>query len=66
MKVVAGTAGEGVKVAVIDSGIDVTHPCFDDTGYPPQPQLGDTSFTNNKVIAAKVFINRHGFHAGGD
>ena len=54
-------AGEGVKVAVIDSGIDVTHPCFDDTGYPPQPQLGDTSFTNNKVIAAKVFINRHGF-----
>jgi minor extracellular serine protease Vpr len=55
------TAGEGVKVAVIDSGIDITHPCFDDAGYPPQPQLGDTSFTNNKVIAAKVFINRHGF-----
>jgi minor extracellular serine protease Vpr len=55
------TAGEGVKVAVIDSGIDVNHPCFDDTGYPPQPQLGDTRFTNNKVIAAKVFINRHGF-----
>jgi minor extracellular serine protease Vpr len=54
-------AGEGVKVAVIDTGIDITHPCFDDTGYPPQPQLGDSSFTNNKVIAAKVFINRHGF-----
>jgi minor extracellular serine protease Vpr len=54
-------AGEGVKVAVIDTGIDITHPCFDDTGYPPQPQLGDTNFTNNKVVAAKVFINRHGF-----
>jgi subtilisin family serine protease len=56
-------AGEGVKVAVIDSGIDVNHPCFDDTGYPPQPQLGDTRFTNNKVIAAKVFINKHGYTA---
>ena len=52
------TAGDGVKVAVIDSGIDITHPCFDDTGYPPQPQIGDTNFTNNKVIAAKVFNNK--------
>jgi minor extracellular serine protease Vpr len=54
-------AGDGVKVAVIDSGIDITHPCFDDTGYPAQPQLGDTDFTNNKVIAAKVFIMRHNY-----
>ena len=29
-------AGAGVKVAVIDSGIDVTHPCFDDAGYAPR------------------------------
>ena len=54
-------AGDGVKVAVIDSGIDITHPCFDDTGYPQVPQLGDHNFTNNKVIAAKVFIMRHGY-----
>jgi minor extracellular serine protease Vpr len=54
-------AGDGVKVAVIDSGIDVTHPCFDDTGYPAVPQLGDPRYTNNKVIAAKVFIMRHGY-----
>ena len=51
-------AGEGVKVAIVDSGIDVTHPCFDDTGYPAQNQLGDTRFTNNKVIVAKVFNNK--------
>jgi subtilisin family serine protease len=51
-------AGEGVKVAVIDTGIDITHPCFDDTGYPNVPHLGDPQYTNNKVIAAKVFINR--------
>ena len=50
-------AGAGVKVAVIDSGIDASHPCFDDTGYAAQTQLGDTSLTNNKVIVAKVFNN---------
>ncbi len=51
-------AGEGVKVAIVDTGIDVTHPCFSDAGYPPQTQLGDSRFTNNKVIAAKVFNNK--------
>lgn len=53
-------AGAGVKVAVIDSGIDVTHPCFSDAGYPAQTQTGDRRFTNNKVIVAKVFNNRAG------
>src|SRR5262249_41721236 len=33
-------------------------PCFSDTGYPAQTRLGDTSFTNNKVIAARVFNNK--------
>jgi minor extracellular serine protease Vpr len=51
-------AGEGVKVAIVDTGIDVTHPCFSDAGYAPQTQLGDRSFTNNKVVAAKVFNNK--------
>jgi subtilisin family serine protease len=56
----AAHAGEGVKVAIVDTGIDVGHPCFSDSGYPPQTQLGDHSFTNNKVIAAKVFNNKAG------
>ncbi len=51
-------AGAGIKVAVIDTGIDITHPCFSDAGYPAQTQIGDKAFTNNKVIAAKVFNNR--------
>ena len=51
-------AGEGVKVAVVDTGIDITHPCFSDAGYAAQTQLGDRQFTNNKVIAAKVFNNK--------
>jgi minor extracellular serine protease Vpr len=54
----AADAGAGVKVAVIDSGIDTGHPCFADTGYAAQTQLGDRRFTNNKVIAAKVFNNK--------
>ena len=72
------TRGAGVKVAIIDSGIDVTHPCFADTGYAAQTQLGDHALTNNKVIVAKVFnhkaaklgltaeaINAHGTHVAG-
>lgn len=54
----AANAGAGVKVAIIDTGIDITHPCFSDAGYPAQQQLGNKQFTNNKVIAAKVFNNR--------
>src|SRR6266540_3733786 len=54
----AANAGAGVKVAIVDTGIDITHPCFSDAGYASQTQLGDHSFTNNKVIAAKVFNNK--------
>ncbi|HSV69087.1 MAG TPA: S8 family serine peptidase [Methylibium sp.] len=54
----AATAGEGVKVAIVDSGIDVAHPCFADTGYPVQTKTGPASLTNNKVIVAKVFNNK--------
>jgi subtilisin family serine protease len=53
-----GGKGDGVKIAIVDTGIDVTHPCFSDAGYTAQHQLGDTHFTNNKVIAAKVFNNK--------
>ncbi|HET7825612.1 MAG TPA: S8 family serine peptidase, partial [Anaeromyxobacter sp.] len=55
---VPANAGDGVKVAIVDTGIDFTHPCFSDAGYPAQKQLGDTRFTNNKVIVAKVFNNK--------
>ncbi len=60
------TAGEGVKVGVIDTGIDITHPCFNDAGYAAQTQLGDRKYTNNKVIVARVFnnkLNQNGFDA---
>ena len=54
----SGSAGAGIKVAIVDTGIDVTHPCFSDSGYGAQTQLGNPGLTNNKVIVAKVFSNR--------
>lgn len=59
-------AGYGEKVGIIDTGIDTTHPCFNDAGFPATKQLGDTKLTNNKVIVAKVFnnkLNQNGFDA---
>lgn len=56
------SAGEGVLIAVIDTGIDITHPAFDDKGYtsPPGFPKGDSAFTNNKVIVSRVFPGRQG------
>ncbi len=50
--------GSRVKVGVIDAGIDIRHPCFSGAGFPATKQLGDTRFTNNKVIVARVFNNK--------
>jgi subtilisin family serine protease len=51
-------AGAGVKIAIIDTGIDNTHPAFQDTalqapgGFPK----GDTGYTNNKIIVARSYV----------
>ena len=50
--------GSRVQVGVIDTGIDIKHPCFSDAGYPATQQRGDKQFTNNKVIVARVFNNK--------
>lgn len=65
-------AGAGVKVGVIDTGIDPDHPFFDPTGfdYPPGfPKCDaansashradrDCKYVSPKVIVAKVFYNK--------
>ncbi|MFC1605159.1 hypothetical protein ACFL5F_09060, partial [Planctomycetota bacterium] len=50
-------AGEGIKIGIIDTGIDHTHVMFEDEGYniPPGFPRGDIGFTNNKIIVARVF-----------
>jgi subtilisin family serine protease len=51
------TAGQGVKIGIIDSGIDATHPFFAPTGYtmPSGFPKGQQRFTTAKVIVARVF-----------
>lgn len=53
------SAGQGIKIAILDSGLDITNPLFADAGFtaPAGFPKGNTSFTNNKVIAAKVFLS---------
>ncbi|WP_053365886.1 S8 family serine peptidase [Bacillus sp. FJAT-27245] len=71
-------AGAGMKVGVIDSGIDQDHPFLQPNegmkapvGFPK----GDTKFTSDKVIVAKVYnqnpklsaeaVDSHGTHVAG-
>lgn len=71
-------AGAGMKVGVIDSGIDQNHPFLQPNegmkapgGFPK----GDTKYTSDKVIVAKVYnqnpklsaeaVDSHGTHVAG-
>ena len=57
-------AGAGLKIGIIDTGIDQTNPSFQDksltvpSGYPLcDVQSNCTSFTNNKVIVARSYVS---------
>jgi minor extracellular serine protease Vpr len=51
-------AGSGVKIAILDTGLDLTHPALQDstlqvpTGYPK----GIQKYTNSKVIVARSYV----------
>jgi subtilisin family serine protease len=51
------TAGHGVKIGILDDGIDQTHPFFDPTGFtmPAGFPKGQRSYTTAKVIVARAF-----------
>ena len=57
-------AGAGVKIAILDTGIDVTHPAMQNaslqtpSGYPKcRTDNGDCAYTNSKVIAARSYVS---------
>ena len=52
-----GADGAGMKIAVVDDGIDQSNPFFDPTGfsYPAGFPKGGTKWTTPKVIVARVF-----------
>jgi subtilisin family serine protease len=51
------TAGNGIKIGIIDDGVDQFHPFFNPTGYtmPPGFPKGNTTYTTPKVIVARAF-----------
>lgn len=57
----AAVAGQGMKIAILDTGIDITNPLFSDDGFTlpagfPKTNNNSAAFTNKKVIAAKSFL----------
>ncbi len=59
----AENAGAGVKIAILDTGIDQQHPAFQDPSLPmpagyPKCSGSDCAFTNNKVIVARSYVKQ--------
>lgn len=55
-------AGAGMKIAILDTGIDHTHPVFQDPSLTmpagfPRCVASDCDFTSNKVVAARSYVN---------
>lgn len=56
-------AGSGIKIAILDSGIDQNHPAFQDPSLPmpagyPICNGDDCNYTNNKVIVARSYVRQ--------
>ena len=51
------TAGQGLKIGIIDDGLDQSHPFLRGAGFsmPPGFPKGQRTFTTAKVIAARAF-----------
>lgn len=55
-------AGAGVKIAILDSGIDINHPGLQDASlaapdtFPRVSATPDLAFTNSKVIVARSYV----------
>ncbi len=56
-------AGQGIKVAVIDTGVEVSHPAFQDSamqapeGFPRSTSEADAVNTSGKIIVARSYVS---------
>ena len=59
----ADQGGAGMKIAIIDTGIDISHPAFQNSslsipsGFPKVDKAADSAFTNNKVVVARSYVS---------
>ena len=51
-------AGAGIKIGIVDTGIDQNHPGFHDPTLTPPAgfPVGDPNYTNGKVIVARSYV----------
>ena len=54
-------AGAGIRIGILDTGIDIEHPAFADPSLQappgfPKGRPEDLAFTNNKIIAARSYV----------
>ena len=61
-----GAKGDGIKIGIVDDGVDPTNPFFDSTGfsYPPGFPKGGRRWTSPKVIVARAFPGPHSGRPG--
>src|SRR5438552_12787431 len=57
----ASNAGAGMKIAILDTGIDETHPAFQDPSLSipagfPKGTSGDLAHATNKIIAVRSYV----------
>lgn len=56
-------AGDGIRIAIIDSGIDASHPALQDDGFtlpegfPKTASETDQALTSRKVIVARSYVS---------
>jgi len=62
----SATAGAGVRIGIVDSGINQNHPMFSSPGLVPPAGFprpsADSSYTNNKVIVARNYVTLANFY----
>jgi subtilisin family serine protease len=54
------SAGNGIRIGILDEGVDQSHPFFNPSGFkaPPGFPKGQRRFTTSKVIVARAFTPR--------
>ncbi len=66
-----GNAGQGIKIGILDTGIDQKHAAFQDSSLPtpagyPICSGTDCDYTSNKVIVARSYVRQIAAGTGDD